>query len=180
MRKVALTAIVAAAAFAEEKMTRFNFDSDTAGKPPKGFEFALTGRGRPGIWMVQAVNDAPSGQNVLAQTDGDDTDYRFPIAYTGPSMCGARIPAIGAGEAADVVAMKLEGDRLLIDLFHCKYAHAGEPAARIDDLYEVCGQAQKNGFWKMDVEKLFRHLRQREAKRLGRETRSEGGIEMAV
>ena len=74
----------------------------------------------------------------------------------------------GPGEAADVVAMKLEGDRLLIDLFHCKYAHAGEPAARIDDLYEVCGQAQKNGFWKMDVEKLFRHLRQREAKRLGR------------
>ena len=31
MRKVALAAMVAAAAFAEEKMTRFNFDSDTAG-----------------------------------------------------------------------------------------------------------------------------------------------------
>ena len=91
MRKVALAAIVAAAAFAEEKMTRFNFDSDAAGQPPKGFEFALTGKGKPGIWIVQAVKDAPSGQNVLAQTDGDDTDYRFPIAYTGPELKDLRL-----------------------------------------------------------------------------------------
>jgi 3-keto-disaccharide hydrolase len=91
MRKVALAAIVAAAAFAEEKMTTFNFDSDTAGQPPKGFEFALTGKGRPGKWIVQAVNDAPSGKNVLAQTDGDDTDSRFPIAFSGPELKDLRL-----------------------------------------------------------------------------------------
>ncbi len=103
MRKVALAAMVAAAAFAEEKMTRFNFDSDTAGQTPKGFEFALTGKGRPGIWIVQAVNDAPSGKNVLAQTDGDDTDYRFPIAFTGPELKDLRLsvkckPVAGKGD----------------------------------------------------------------------------------
>ena len=92
MKGGALAAVMAAAAFAEEKqMTAFNFDSDTAGQPPKGFEVALTGKGRPGKWVVQAVDDAPSGKNVLAQTDGDTTDYRFPIAYTGPEMKDLRL-----------------------------------------------------------------------------------------
>ena len=83
---IALAAVVlGAAAIGEEKtMTTFNFDSDSPGQPPKGFQFGLTGKGRPGNWIVQAADDAPSGTNVLAQTDGDTTDYRFPIAYTGP------------------------------------------------------------------------------------------------
>jgi hypothetical protein len=92
MKTVALVAWIASAALAQEKqMTTFNFDSDTAGQPPKGLEFALTGKGRPGQWIVQAVDDAPSGKNVLAQTDGDDTDYRFPIAYTGPELKDLRL-----------------------------------------------------------------------------------------
>jgi hypothetical protein len=85
-------AVLGSAAFAEQGiMTTFNFDSDTPGQPPKGFEFGLTGKGRPGKWIVQAVDDAPSGKNVLAQTDGDTTDYRFPIAYTGPELKDLRL-----------------------------------------------------------------------------------------
>ncbi len=84
--------LLGAAAVAEEKtMTTFNFDSDTPGKPPKGFQFGLTGKGRPGNWVVQTADDAPSGKNVLAQTDGDTTDYRFPIAYTGPELKDLRL-----------------------------------------------------------------------------------------
>ena len=38
------TFVLGAAAIAEEKtMTSFNFDSDTPGQPPKGFQFGLTG-----------------------------------------------------------------------------------------------------------------------------------------
>ena len=92
MKKVALASLIAVASFAEEKkMTTFNFDSDIAGQPPKGFELALTGKGKPGKWVVQAVADAPSGKNVLAQTDGDETDNRFPIAYTGPELKDLRL-----------------------------------------------------------------------------------------
>jgi hypothetical protein len=69
----------------------FNFDADTAGQPPRGFEFALTGKGKPGTWIVQTVDGAPSGKNVLAQIDGDATDYRFPIAYTGPELKDLRV-----------------------------------------------------------------------------------------
>lgn len=55
------------------------FDSDDAGKPPKGFSFALTGKGKMGVWVVTKDETAPSKPNVLAQTDMDATSYRFPL-----------------------------------------------------------------------------------------------------
>jgi hypothetical protein len=87
-----LGALLGTAAVAQEKtMTTFNFDSDAPGQPPRGFDFGLTGKGKPGRWIVQSVEDAPSGKNVLVQTDGDTTDYRFPIAYTGPELKDLRL-----------------------------------------------------------------------------------------
>jgi len=114
MKRTALVAFIAAAAVAQEKeMTTFNFDSDTAGQPPKGFDFALTGKGKPGKWVVQAVGDAPSGKNVLAQTDGDTTDYRFPIAYTGPELKDLRLsvkckPIAGKGDQGCGIIWRLK------------------------------------------------------------------------
>ncbi len=58
----------------------YNFDSDTAGKPPAKFSSARTGRGTEGIWVVLQDPTAPSKPNVLAQTSTDTTDYRFPLA----------------------------------------------------------------------------------------------------
>ncbi len=58
----------------------WNFDGDKADAPPTGFAFGRTGQGPEGKWLVKAVADAPSPGNVLAQTDGDKTDYRFPVA----------------------------------------------------------------------------------------------------
>lgn len=56
-----------------------NFDKDEAGKPPSGFSTALTGKGKPGNWVVLSDDTAPSKPNVLAQTDVDTTSYRFPL-----------------------------------------------------------------------------------------------------
>lgn len=58
----------------------WNFDSERADGPPAGFTFGRTGGGREGRWVVRAEKDAPSGGNVLAQLDTDDTDNRFPVA----------------------------------------------------------------------------------------------------
>ena len=58
----------------------WNFDADKPGTAPAGLVLAKTGAGREGRWLVRAEKDAPSGANVLAQLDADDTDYRFPIA----------------------------------------------------------------------------------------------------
>jgi len=69
----------------------WNFDSDTAGKPPAGFSFGRTGKGSEGQWVVRAESDASSKPNVLAQVSNDDTDYRFPVAFTGPEMKDLRL-----------------------------------------------------------------------------------------
>lgn len=68
----------------------------------------------------------------------------------------------GSGEIADVVALKVDADGLLIHFFHCKYA-GGDPGARVSDLYEVCGQAQKSVVWRSraDIAPLFVNLERR-------------------
>jgi hypothetical protein len=68
-----------------------SFDADVVGKEPTGFELARTGGGKVGRWVVRAEKDAPSGKNVLAQLDADDTDYRFPIAFSGPAFKDLRL-----------------------------------------------------------------------------------------
>lgn len=68
----------------------------------------------------------------------------------------------GSGEVADIIAIKVENEIINIDLYHCKYSGADAPGSRIDDLYVVCGQAQKSVNWKIKPDKLFRHMMRRE------------------
>jgi hypothetical protein len=65
---------------AKPTVRTWNFDSDASNAPPVGFSFGRTGSGPPGRWIVRAEPGAPSGANVLAQLDADDTDFRFPVA----------------------------------------------------------------------------------------------------
>ena len=91
----------------------------------------------------------------------------------------------GSGEAADVVAIRIIGDRnapasIDVEFYHCKYSHGNAPGYRILDLYEVCGQAQKSTLWMASHEKridLFTHLMRRDAHRvdMGRPSRYEVG-----
>src|SRR5512139_1158302 len=59
----------------------WDFQGDAVSSPPAGFGFGRTGAGREGKWVVLADPTAPSGDHVLAQTDTDRTDYRFPVAF---------------------------------------------------------------------------------------------------
>jgi hypothetical protein len=77
----------------------------------------------------------------------------------------------GSGEAADVVAIAATDERLIVHLHHCKFAKGASASARVDDLYAVCGQAQRSVHWRGMVERLFGHLQRRQ---LGREKR--GGL----
>jgi hypothetical protein len=78
-----------------------------------------------------------------------------------------------SGEAADIVAIRIDGPAaepvsVEVEFYHCKFAHGEAPGARIDDLYDVCGQVQKSIAWASSPEKktdLFTHLLRREAKR---------------
>jgi hypothetical protein len=56
-----------------------NFDTDEEGKTPKGFVMGLTGKGKPGVWVVRKDPTAPSAPNVLVQMDANPVSYRFPV-----------------------------------------------------------------------------------------------------
>ncbi len=78
----------------------------------------------------------------------------------------------GTGEIADIVAIRCEEERLVVALAHCKYSTQDTPGARLDDLYVVCGQAQKSVRWRRNLEVFFRRLVQREQSRVRNHSRS--------
>jgi len=79
-RVVAVGAVLmlAATAGVAGQASKLDFETDAIGAPPKAFSFALTGQGKPGVWVVNK-DDAAHG-HVLVQSDGDTTDNRFPVA----------------------------------------------------------------------------------------------------
>jgi superfamily II DNA or RNA helicase len=72
----------------------------------------------------------------------------------------------GAGEIADVVTLRVTEGLVQVTLHHCKYSSAEAPGARVKDLYEVCGQAQKSARWRDRPNRMFKHMLQREKRRL--------------
>jgi Domain of Unknown Function (DUF1080) len=56
-----------------------SFNSDAVGSTPAGFEFARTGGGTEGKWVVRDDKDK-AGNRILVQESADKTDYRFPVA----------------------------------------------------------------------------------------------------
>jgi hypothetical protein len=51
-----------------------NFNRDDIGKATHVFSFALTGQGKPGVWIVRRAD--ATHRNVLVQTERDRTDYQ--------------------------------------------------------------------------------------------------------
>jgi hypothetical protein len=78
--------ILGAAILTHAQTVALNFSSDEVGKPPNGFSTALTGKGEPGKWIIEADENDPSRGKCLAQTSMDKTGYRFPVCvYDGIS-----------------------------------------------------------------------------------------------
>lgn len=50
----------------------------------------------------------------------------------------------GAGEVADLVGLRVHDGRLIVTLVHCKHSAEATAGARVEDLYEVCGQAVRS------------------------------------
>ncbi len=54
-----------------------------------------------------------------------------------------------SGECADYLTVSVDGDgKPAIRLYHCKASGGVAPGDRVDDLYEVCGQATKSSQWR--------------------------------
>ncbi len=71
-----------------------------------------------------------------------------------------------SGEIADIITIKMDTEIINIQLYHLKYDKGNKPSQRIDNLYEVCGQAMKSVNWVFkDSKEFFGHLLRRQTKR---------------
>lgn len=135
-----------------------------------------------------------TGVDIRREAQGDERDPRTIQAAVIARLRAEDYELVfdddGAGEAADVVAVRLLGEaaeprRIDVEFYHCKYSSEDVPGARVGDLYVVCGQAQSSVRWMDSGEKrtdLFTHLLRREKQRQqgGRPTRFERGDEEVV
>lgn len=67
----------------------------------------------------------------------------------------------GAGEAADLICMKLENDHIKLSLIHCKFSGSADAGRRVKDAVEVASQAVRSARWPGHFKKLIRHLENR-------------------
>jgi hypothetical protein len=83
----------------------------------------------------------------------------------------------GTGEFADVIAIKVREAVVEVLLCHCKYASSDTAAARLEDMYEVAGQALKSVQFCHKPKRFIRNMINRERRRLerGQPTRFERG-----
>lgn len=112
-----------------------------------------------------------NGANIRKESWGDERD---PLTVQGQMV--ARLGDLwdvvidddGSGEIADLVAFSRTDGHIKILLVHCKYSSHDVPGARLGDLYELAGQAQRSAGWRRDVTAMFAKVISRERLRLKR------------
>jgi superfamily II DNA or RNA helicase len=67
-----------------------------------------------------------------------------------------------SGEAADLVCMKLEDDRIRVVFVHCKFAGGATPGERVKDVVEVSSQAVRSTKWNARFNQLVQHIKKRD------------------
>lgn len=111
-----------------------------------------------------------SGVDIRRESQGQERDSSTVQARTIKHLADTGdwdfiVDDDGSGEIADIVAVKVKDQEVLIYLGHCKFSSADQPGARVADLYEVCGQAQKSVLWADSAKILLKNLVRREKQR---------------
>jgi hypothetical protein len=83
MQRILAGALMALAITTSAAGETITFEKSTVGSPPENFEFARTGNGAAGTWVV-VRDDTAAGGRALEQSDTDKTSYRFPLAIYKP------------------------------------------------------------------------------------------------
>lgn len=100
-----------------------------------------------------------------ARRDSDSIQFRAIELLRQESDWDIVIDDDGPGELADVVLMRRLDDEMHVLFVHCKYSSSDTPGARIDELYDVCGQAMKMNRAKSIPDQLSKRLLRREQNR---------------
>ncbi len=83
----------------------------------------------------------------------------------------------GTGELADYVTITESDGEIRVTLYHCKGTKK-DPGERVEDIYEVCGQAVKSTNW-ADRKRLFKKMKHRFDTRKGKSAFVRGNLETA-
>ncbi|MBI4968233.1 MAG: hypothetical protein HZC25_08965 [Rhodospirillales bacterium] len=88
-----------------------------AGLVPANFSSALTGQGRPPAWRLGKDRDDAGETPTVAETSGDETDYRFPLLIYQPleardgEVTVVFKPVAGRVDRAAGIAFRLRDER---------------------------------------------------------------------
>ena len=103
--------------------TKRDFEADAVGQPPAGFEFARTGGGAEGTWVVRTEKGADKN-HVLVQESADTTDYRSPVAvlkegvYTDVTLSVRARPLSGEVDANNYYITRCNADEDNCTIYH--------------------------------------------------------------
>jgi superfamily II DNA or RNA helicase len=100
------------------------------------------------FWDDNAAHDQLSIHDYIRERLSQDADAQVVAFDHDP------------GEMADFVAIKSSEGVVTITMFHCKKSGGPLPGHRVEDVYEVCGQAVKSLTW-MRPEVMLEKLRRR-------------------
>lgn len=118
---------------------------------------------RISIWDWIDVDIRKESQGI--QRDSQSIQYRVIQNLISSDKYCVVFDDDDSGEIADIVSIVDDSDKITIQFFHCKYAHGDNPGARIADLYEVCGQAEKSIKWCQEPTAIIDRLVKREFSR---------------
>lgn len=114
------------------------------------------------VWDWTGVNIKNESQGITR----DDTSIQYKVIQ---ELKNESFDVIydddDPGESADIVAIKISDESIIVNLYHCKFSIKVTPGARIKDLYELCGQAQKSVRWMDHPTDLIKHLLMREPRK---------------
>jgi superfamily II DNA or RNA helicase len=83
----------------------------------------------------------------------DSIQHKF-IGHLAGGLSSFIIDDDDSGESSDVVSIEETADTITVHLWHCKFAGGPAPGERADDLYVVCGQAEKSVKWTWSLNTL--------------------------
>jgi superfamily II DNA or RNA helicase len=117
------------------------------------------------VWNWDNVNIKKESQGLLKRKDS--IQY-YTINKLKNKAYDIIIDDDNSGEAADIITINVNenANTINVELYHCKFSKEKTAGARVQELYEVCGQAQKSINWKESLGRLIDHIKRREHKRI--------------
>lgn len=111
-------------------------------------------------WIANGVDIRVESQGVDRRADSIQA---FMVKHLTQSQAfDVLIDDDRAGEAADLVGLRIDRGDLHVTLVHCKYSSRDTAGGRVADLYEVCGQAMRGARWRDGgAMPLLEHLERR-------------------